>query len=76
VIKYNFKLDEKFVTLAVDVASGLLLYFVGKYAPASIFDDVKVFWLALQPLVAALIAGIYAAEQATIRAGLLPRSLK
>lgn len=75
-VKYNFRVDEKLITLAVDVASGLVLYFVGKYAAASVFDDVKVVWLALQPLVAAIIAGLYAAEQATIRAGALPRSLK
>jgi hypothetical protein len=66
---YKPFLDQKFVTLAWDVAAGLALYFVGKYAPASIFEDVKTVFLALQPLVALVIAGMFQADSVALKAG-------
>jgi hypothetical protein len=74
-MRYNFVLDQKFWTLFVDVVSGLILYFVGKYASASIFDDVKTFWLAIQPLIALVIAGMFQADSAALQAGKSVRHL-
>ena len=49
-------MGKEFWTAALDTVVALILYFVGKYAGAGIFEDVKFFILAVQPLILALIA--------------------
>jgi hypothetical protein len=65
--------DRKFVALLVDVFAALVLYFCGKYASASLFDDIKVIFGLLQPLIAIYIAGQFQAEAVSIQQGILPK---
>jgi hypothetical protein len=50
--------SSKFLLLCLDVVLSLTLYFVGKYAPASVFEDIKVLIAALQPVFVSLIVAI------------------
>ena len=51
------KFGAKEVTVIVDAVCTLALYFVGKYAGASL-EDVKFVIVALQPVAAILIAAV------------------
>ena len=62
--------SRKFCLLILDTLVSLALYFVGKYAGASVFEDVKFVIAALQPVFVAVIIMIAyedkaAMEQAT-----------
>ena len=51
--------SRKFLILVCDVVvPSIILYFVGKYGAASLYDDVKFLTLALQPVVLAVIVAI------------------
>ena len=50
--------SRKFMVLILDVVVSLVLFFVGKYAIPSAFEDVKFVVLGLQPVALAVIAGI------------------
>jgi hypothetical protein len=67
--------DRKFVALLVDVFAAGILYFFGKYASASLFDDIKVVFGLLQPLIALYIAGQFQVEAASIQQGIFPKQL-
>ena len=50
--------SRKFLLLVMDVIGSLALYFVTKYAGASLVDDVKFVLLALQPVFIMMIYAI------------------
>jgi len=64
--------DRKFVALLADVCAALILYFAGKYASASLFDDIKIVFGLLQPLIALYIAGEFQADSIKLRQGNAP----
>jgi hypothetical protein len=72
-MKYNPFADQKFVTTLVDVIFFLCLYFAGKYAPPSFFDDVKVVFGSIQPLVLLALANMFVGDAQALKAG---RSVK
>lgn len=68
--------DKKFITAALDVVISLVMYFGAKYANPGLMDDVKVIIGALQPLALMVITSLYQAENAAIRAGILPDHIR
>jgi len=48
-------MGKEFWTAVLDTVIALVLYFTGKYLAPEIFEDVKFFILAVQPLILALI---------------------
>jgi hypothetical protein len=62
---YVFWKDGKFWTAVIDAVVSLGLYFIGKYAPA-IMDDVKIVIVALQPVVAMVMLGMFQTQQAQV----------
>lgn len=58
--------SAKFWTAIIDLVVSLILYFVGKYAAAGAFEDVKFVIAALQPVFLMLIGSI-AYEDARIK---------
>ena len=72
-MNYSPLKDKKFVALLADAAAFLVLYFVGKYAAPSVFDDVKVVFGTIQPLIALWIAAQFQAEGEDMKRGFLPR---
>lgn len=64
--------DKKFVALLADVLAALVLYFAGKYASPSLFDDIKIVFGLLQPLIALYIAGEFQADSIKLRQGNTP----
>lgn len=50
--------SRKFWLLVLDTVISMVLFFVGKYASADLFDDVKFLIAALQPLFVVIIAAI------------------
>ena len=61
--------SRKFLILVCDVViPSIVLYFVGKYGSAGLYDDVKFLILALQPVVLAVIAALAWEDVATKRA--------
>jgi phosphoglycerol transferase MdoB-like AlkP superfamily enzyme len=47
---------KEFWTVVVDFVVSVVLFFVGKYAAPSVFEDIKFVIVALQPIVGLLIA--------------------
>ena len=74
-MQYHFPSDPKFWTGLVDVVASLILYFVGKYGPAGLLDDMKFVIIAIQPVAIVFILGFFQADQATLMAGKTPRHL-
>lgn len=68
--------DAKFLTAALDVLISLVLYFGNKYAGPSAAEDIRFVIAAIQPIFLMLIVGFFQRDQATIRAGALPKFLK
>jgi len=60
--------SSKFWTAITDVVISLALYFIGKYVPGAA-DDVKTVIVAVQPVFALVIAGIFIEDAAAKRAG-------
>lgn len=54
--------SKSFWTGVLDAVVALILYFVGKYAAPSIFEDVKFVILAVQPIILAIIAALVVDE--------------
>ena len=50
--------SRKFLLLVLDVVISLALYFVGKYAGAGVFEDVKLVITSVQPIFIAIIVAI------------------
>ena len=50
--------SRKFWTAIVDIAVVLILYFVGKYAAPSVFDDIQLIIVTIQPVFLMVIGGI------------------
>ena len=50
--------SRKFLLLVLDVVVSLALYFVGKYAGAGAFEDVKLVITSVQPVFIAIIVAI------------------
>jgi hypothetical protein len=73
---YNPLKDKKFITGAIDLLVFLVLYFAGKYAPVSLYDDLKTVFAAVQPLVLLWVAGQFQVEGAFIRQGVMPDHFK
>ena len=71
-MNYSPLKDKKFVALLADAATFLVLYFVGKYAAPSVFDDVKVVFGTIQPPIALWIAAQFQAEGEDMKRGFLP----
>jgi len=71
-MQYKFTLSPKLRTILIDGAVTLALYFVGKYASASLFDDAKLVIGVIQPIVAVVLLEMYQSEQAQIKAGERP----
>jgi len=63
--------SSKFWTAMVDVVISLGLYFIGKYVPGAA-EDVNTVIVALQPVFAMVIAGIFVEDAAAKRAGMDP----
>ena len=61
--------SRKFWLLMLDTVISLILYFAGKYAPAGVFEDVKVIILALQPVFIVIIGAIAYEDGQQKRAG-------
>ena len=67
-------MGKEFWVMVLDVVISLILYFVGKYAGASIFEDVKFFITAVQPLILAIIVWLTGERVVvTVRAALAKR---
>ena len=60
--------SRKFCLLILDTLVSLALYFVGKYAPAGVFEDVKFVIAALQPVFVAVIIMIAYEDKAAMEA--------
>lgn len=54
--------DPKFVTATVDAVVLVGLYFVNKYAPGSVVEDVQTVVWAFQPLILAVLLNMIGAE--------------
>ena len=50
--------SRKFWLLILDLICSVTLYFVGKYAGASVFEDVKMLIVSLQPVFVTVIGAI------------------
>jgi hypothetical protein len=61
--------SRKFWLTILDLTVSIVLYFVGKYAGPSAFDDVKFLIFALQPVFVTIIIGITLEDRALIAAG-------
>jgi len=61
--------SRKFWLMTFDMLIIIVLYFVGKYAGASAFEDVKTLLVVLQPVIITVIIGITIEDSALIRAG-------
>jgi len=61
--------SRKFWLLILDLVSSTTLYFVGKYAGASIFEDVKMLIGVMQPVFITVIGAIAYEDSANVRAG-------
>jgi hypothetical protein len=68
-MSYKFLQDPKFWTAVIDVLVSLVLYFAGKYAAPSAFEDIKVLIVAVQPVVLIAIVGLLQRDSAAIRNG-------
>ena len=66
---YNPFNDSKFRLGLLDAAVFLALYFGGKYAPASVFEDLKTVFATIQPLLVIWIANLFVADQTALRMG-------
>ena len=75
-MNYNPFKDKKFITTLIDVIFFLCLYFAGKYASVSIFDDIKTVFTAVQPLVLLAIANMFVGDAQALRAGIKLTFLK
>ncbi len=64
----SLRYSRKFWIAVADCVSGLALYFVGKYVPAAA-EDLQTTWIALQPVLVILIAGIAAEDFAEKHTG-------
>ena len=65
----NIFKSRKFWTAIIDVAVVLALYFVGKYAAPSVFEDVKLVIITIQPVFIMVIGGIAYEDAAAKKAG-------
>ena len=61
--------SRKFWTAIVDVVVVLVLYFIGKYAGASVAEDMNVLIMAIQPVFIMVIGGIAYEDGAAKKAG-------
>ena len=61
--------SRKFWTAIVDVAVVLILYFVGKYGSESLFDDIQLVIITIQPVFILVIGGIAYEDAAAKKAG-------
>jgi len=61
--------SRKFWLAMLDLAISLVLYFAGKYANPSLFEDIRVLILGLQPVFVAIIAAIAYEDGQEKRAG-------
>ena len=68
--------DAKFWTLVLDALVSLALYFIGKYASPSVFEDAKMLIGAIQPIAIALFVGFLQRDQALLVNGNLPKFLQ
>lgn len=68
--------DAKFLILLLDTIISIVLYFVGKYAGAGLFDDIQFLIYALQPVFLAVIAAIAAQETILARAEIRAAALR
>ncbi len=66
---YNPFKDQKFRLGLLDAAVFLILYFAGKYASASLFEDFKTIFAVAQPLLVIWIANLFVADQVALRFG-------
>jgi len=64
--------SRKFWLLMMDTVVSLALYFTGKYLAPTIADDIKLVIGMLQPVVIAVIVGIFVEDAAMKRAGNCP----
>jgi hypothetical protein len=64
--------SRKFWLLIFDVLVSVVLYFAGKYAGASAYEDIKFLILSLQPVFVTVIIGIFAEDNAKLGAGSTP----
>ena len=60
--------SRKFWLVILDTVISVVLYFVGKYAGASLFEDVKMLIGVLQPVFVVIIAAIAYEDKAAIQA--------
>lgn len=66
-MSYNPLRDAKFWTLLIDALVSLALYFLGKYASPSTFEDAKILIGAVQPIFLALVIGFLQRDQTQLR---------
>ena len=74
-MSYNPFKDAKFLTGLMDAVVSLILYFGSRYAPMAA-EDIKFAVAAIQPIFLLLIVGFFQRDQASFRAGELPRFLQ
>ena len=60
--------SRKFLLLLMDIVLSAILYFVGKYAGASAFEDIQFLIVVLQPAFLSVIGGIAYEDAATSKA--------
>lgn len=58
--------DSKFLVLLLDTIISIVLYFVGKYAGAGLFDDIQFLIITLQPVFLVVIGSI-AYQEAVVK---------
>jgi hypothetical protein len=60
--------SRKFWLMILDLVVSLTMFFVGKYADAALFDDIKFVIVALQPVFVTIIGAIAYEDAANIKA--------
>jgi len=68
-VSYLFLNDPKFWLAVSDVVISAILYFVGKYGGAGLFEDLKFVIALLQPIFITIITGLFQAQNAALGAG-------
>ena len=72
VLHMNIFKSRKFWTAIIDVAVVLVLYFTGKYMEPTVFEDIKLVIITIQPVFLLVIGGIAYEDAQAKKAGNFP----
>ena len=68
-MSYDFLRDIKFWTAVADTVFSLALYLIGKFAAPDLAEILNAVIVAIQPIVLAILAGMFQSQNAALAAG-------